>query len=65
MLRIGFNHRPHSYGSVDSTCLQCFLTVASGKDGETLAGIEGRHRCDPAHLGRLFGVVPRSFTNLG
>ena len=57
MLSIGFNHRPNTDGSVDSICLPCFLTVASGNDGEILAGIERQHRCNPEDLARLRGVV--------
>jgi hypothetical protein len=64
MLSIGFNHRPNADGSVNSICLQCFLIVASGNDDATLAGIEGRRRCDPADLARLRGFAPKSPSNL-
>jgi hypothetical protein len=49
-----FSHRPLDNGSVESICLNCFLTISCSwgdfrLTAEELNEIESAHECDPRH----------------
>jgi len=56
-----FQHRNNGNGSIDSICTVCFLTIASAKDEEELAGYEETHICAPIRLFAIAnGALPQS-----
>lgn len=40
-----FQHRHNSDGSIDSICLSCFRTAATGSNPRELASAEAAHVC--------------------
>jgi len=40
-----FAHRERTNGTVDSICLQCYVTVANVEQEENLASLETIHNC--------------------
>ena len=42
----GFAHRLNENGTIDSICLDCFITVASADSVERLIEREEQHQCD-------------------
>jgi hypothetical protein len=45
-----FPHKTNEDGSVESICIACHVTVASGQNEAELAPRESRHVCDPISL---------------
>jgi len=45
-----FPHKSNAHGSVDSICIVCYATVASGRKETELAPYDKIHVCDPVSL---------------
>jgi hypothetical protein len=53
-----FFHRTMPDSSIESVCLQCFQTIARGRNEAEVMEIEKAHRCTPLEeLHRRWGVA--------
>ena len=48
-----FCHRPGSFGTINSICLRCFVTVVKATSKEDVAKRELDHVCNPYDLERF------------
>jgi hypothetical protein len=55
-----FVHRNNGDGTIDSFCRKCFKTVAWSYLEAVLEPDERNHKCDPAQLEFLNGVLDRT-----
>jgi hypothetical protein len=53
-----YPHRRNRDGSLDSICITCLVTVATGKSETELGELEKVHVCDPVFLGDRRGYIP-------
>ncbi len=67
-LRPAFSRRANRYGTTDSICNTCFVTIAAASKEIELQRAEQRHACDPGLLElwtRLINEIKRDSRQRG